>query len=190
MTGDWTAAGKTVHAVSLIEEACLAVLLDEREFGSCAGCVSTEVVAARSGLERWLGVPVSAAVVERILLNLLKAGKVERCTDVPTPPQRWRITESEADALQYCCCPNWRWLLLHIRVNARARNLGLLNETSVRARMCRPAKESRCRPAPILPGDAPTGSQILLQPADHRIVIPPALGKKSRQHPRRRCNRL
>ena len=34
------------------------------------------------------------------------------------------------------------------------------------------------------------GTQILLQPADDRVVIPAGLGKKTLQHTRRRCNRL
>ena len=96
MNRNWPAADQAVQAVSLIEEITLNILLDEREHGSRAGCFSTEVVAARSGLEHWLGVPVSEAVVERVLLNLLEAGKVKRCTDVPLSPDRWRIAESEA----------------------------------------------------------------------------------------------
>ena len=96
MNRNWPAADKAVQAVSLIEEVTFNILLDERERGCRAGCLSTQVVAARSGLEHWLGVPVSEAVVERVLLNLLEAGKVERCTDVPPSPHRWRIAESEA----------------------------------------------------------------------------------------------
>ena len=95
MNRNCPAADKAVQAVSLIEEVTLNILLGEREHGSRAGCVSTQVVAARSGLEHWLGIPVGEAVVERVLLNLLEAGEVERCPNA-LPPERWRIRESEA----------------------------------------------------------------------------------------------
>ncbi len=92
MDKDWVPANKAVNAGSQIEEACLAILLEERTRGRHAGGVSTADVAARIGPERWLGVCVTEIVVERILLE---AGKVERHSIGPMP-EGWEITDDEA----------------------------------------------------------------------------------------------
>ena len=95
MTGRRGIRDKTVAAVSLIEEGCLGVLLEDLAQRGDTDGMSTEEIAERIGLNSWLGRQVGTLVVEKVLLNLSRAGKVE---PVPTTlvGARWTIAESEA----------------------------------------------------------------------------------------------
>lgn len=86
---------RTVNAISLIEEICLAALLDDLAHGRSAGGLSPEEIAVGVGLARWLGPAMASALVERILLNLSAAGKTRR-SSTTDGAQRWTITADEA----------------------------------------------------------------------------------------------
>ena len=86
---------KTVQAVSLIEEACLAVLMEHLALGDGRQGLSAEEIAKRIGLDTLLGPGVSNAVVENVLFNLMASQRAE-----PVPEAlaraRWKVTEIEA----------------------------------------------------------------------------------------------
>ncbi len=92
-----SASNATVSAVSLLEESCLTVLLEERARYQQHGWLSASEMAQRSGLTRWLGPTVGGAVAGRVLDNLLGAGKVETTPGMLAAPC-WRIAEEEARA--------------------------------------------------------------------------------------------
>ena len=95
MTAPQSIGDKTVAAVSLIEEACLSVLLEDLARSDATNGMSVEEITRRVGLTVWLGPRIGALVVEKVLQNLSGAGKAEPVAQTPTG-SRWTIAESEA----------------------------------------------------------------------------------------------
>ena len=95
MTQYRQAADKTLQSMFLIEEACLTALLDHLAGTGDEDGMSTQEIAERIGLVRWLGPDVSEAVVSRVLCNLVRSDQTE-----PVPEAlatiKWRIAEVEA----------------------------------------------------------------------------------------------
>ena len=95
MTQYRQAADKTLQAMVLIEEACLTALLDHLARTGGEEGMTTQEIAERIGLVRWLGPDVSEAVVSKVLCNLARSDRTEPVPDAPAAT-RWRITEVEA----------------------------------------------------------------------------------------------
>ncbi len=95
MTAPQSIGDKTVAAVSLIEEACLIVLLEDWTRRDNADGVCVEEITRRIGLAVWLGLRISTLVVEKVLQNLSGAGKAELVAETLTG-STWTIAESEA----------------------------------------------------------------------------------------------
>ena len=72
---------KTVTAVSLIEEACLSVLLEDWDRRDNANGIYVEEITHRIGLTVWSGPCIgalaveNALAVEKVLLNLKRSGQ-------------------------------------------------------------------------------------------------------------------
>ena len=95
MTAPHKISDKTVAAVSLIEEACLRVLLEDLARSDATDGMSVEEITRRIGLAVWLGPRIGALVVEKVLHNLSGGGKAEPVAQTLTG-STWTITESEA----------------------------------------------------------------------------------------------
>ena len=95
MTQYRQAADKTLQAMFLIEEACLTALLDHLVRTGDEDGMSTQEIAERIGLVRWLGSGVSEAVVSRVLCNLARSDRTEPVPEA-LPATKWKIAEVEA----------------------------------------------------------------------------------------------
>ena len=95
MTVPQSIGDKTVAAVSLIEEACLSVLLEDLARRDNADGMCVEEITRRIGLAVWLGMRIGTLVVEKVLLNLSGTGKAELVAETLTG-STWTIADSEA----------------------------------------------------------------------------------------------
>ena len=95
MTQYRQAADKTLQAMFLIEEACLAALLEHLARTGDDDGMSTHEIAERIGLARWLGPGVSEAVVSKVLCRLATSDRTEPIPET-LAAARWRVAEVEA----------------------------------------------------------------------------------------------
>ena len=95
MTQHRQAADKTVQAISLIEEACLAVLIDHLARTGDEDGLSTQEIAERISLVSWLGPDISEAVVGKVLFTLMMSHRTAPIAETLVAA-RWKITEIEA----------------------------------------------------------------------------------------------
>ncbi|MCY4415019.1 MAG: hypothetical protein OXE87_01735 [Chloroflexi bacterium] len=95
MTQYRQAADKTLQAMFLIEEACLTALLEHRARTGAEDGMSTQEIAERIGLVRWLGPDVGDAVVGKVLCNLARSDRTEPVPETHSTA-KWRITVVEA----------------------------------------------------------------------------------------------
>ena len=95
MTQYRQAADKTLQAMFLIEEACLTALLEHRARTGAEDGMSTQEIAERIGLVRWLGPDVGDAIVGKVLCNLARSDRTEQIPETHSTA-KWRITVVEA----------------------------------------------------------------------------------------------
>ena len=93
--GHRTKGDKTAEAVSLIEEACLAVLIEHLAVGDGGDGLSTDEIAERIGLDAWLGRRISNSVVEKVLYNL---SVPDPAAPVPEALARRQVEGTEIEA--------------------------------------------------------------------------------------------
>ena len=94
MTQYRQAADKTLQAMFLIEEACLTSLLEHLARTGDEGGMSTQEIAERIGLVRWLGPDVSKAVVGKVLCHLAASDRTEPVPET-LASAKWKIGDVE-----------------------------------------------------------------------------------------------
>ena len=95
MTQYRQAADKTLQAMFLVEEACLTTLLEHLARTGDEGGMSTQEIAERVGLVRWLGSDVSDAVVGKVLCRLAMSDRTKPIPET-LASAKWKIADVEA----------------------------------------------------------------------------------------------
>ncbi len=95
MTQYRQAADKTLQAMCLVEEACLTTLLEHMAQTGDESGMSTQEIAERVGLVRWLGPGVSDAVVGKVLCRLAMSDRTKPIPET-LASTKWKIADVEA----------------------------------------------------------------------------------------------